>query len=232
MSGAQRILIIEDDPDVAEGLLESIGREGFEVVWCSTGGEGVARSRSWRPHVVVLDVRLPDGSGFDFCQQMRQEGMRQPIIILSARADEVDRVLGLERGADDYIAKPFRVAELIARIRAQIRRAYGGLSAAEANLLYAGDLVIDRSRALVTRGGREIPLTPIEFRLLVLFAQHPGQALTRSQLIDGVWGGSAEYSDPRSVNVHIRHLREKTEADPSDPALILTVQGVGYRLAT
>jgi DNA-binding response OmpR family regulator len=232
MAGTQRILVVEDDPSVAEGLLESIGREGFDVQWCSTGEGGIECARAWRPHAVILDVRLPDGSGFDVCQQMRQEGMRHPILMLTARTDEVDRVLGLERGADDYVTKPFRVAELLARIRAQIRRAYGDLSSAESDVLYAGDLVIDRSRALVAKGGREIALTPIEFRLLVFFAQHPGQALSREQLIDGVWGSAGEYSDPRSVNVHIRHLREKVEDDPSDPELILTVTGIGYRLAT
>jgi DNA-binding response OmpR family regulator len=232
MSASQRVLVIEDDPAVGEGLVESIGREGFDVRWETTGYGGMSSARSWRPHVLILDIRLPDGSGFDVCQQMRQDGLRQPIIMLTARTDEVDRVLGLERGPDDYLTKPFRVAELLARIRAQLRRAYGDLSSAEADVLYAGDLVIDRSRATVTQGGRAIGLTPIEFRLLVFLAQHPGQAFSRAQLIDNVWGSSGEYFDPKAVNVHIRHLRAKVEEDPSDPELILTVHGVGYRLAT
>jgi DNA-binding response OmpR family regulator len=232
MNAAQRVLVIEDDPAVAEGLVESISREGFEVRWEPTGGGGLSAAREWRPHAIILDVRLPDGSGFDICQQMRKEGLRQPIMMLTARADEVDRVLGLERGADDYITKPFRVAELIARIRAQLRRAYGDLSSAEADVLYAGDLVIDRTRAVVTQGGRDVLLTPTEFRLLVFLAQHPGQAFTRAQLVDNVWGSNGQFYDQRSVNVHIRHLREKIEADPSDPDLILTVHGIGYRLAT
>ena len=228
----QNILVIEDDPAVAEALLEGLGGEGFNVAWESTGAAGVTHARNESPHLIVLDVRLPDGSGFDFCREIRQLGLRQPVLMLTVQSDEVDKVLGLEMGADDYLTKPYRLRELIARIRSLLRRAYGELSSAEADILYADDLTIDRTRATVTRGGREINLTPTEFRLLVFLAQHPGQVFSRMQLIDNVWGSDGEFYDDRTVSVHVRRLREKIEIEPSDPRIVLTVPGLGYRLAT
>jgi DNA-binding response OmpR family regulator len=225
-----KILVVEDDPAVAEGLLEGIGDAGFDVHWESTGTNGVAWARDHTPHLVVLDVRLPDGSGFDFCRQMRSAGMRQPILMLTVQSDEVDKVLGLEMGADDYLTKPYRLRELIARIRSLLRRTYGELSSAEANILYVDDLVVDRSRATVSREGKDLALTPTEYRLLVFMAQHPGQAFTRSQLIERVWGSDGEFYDDKTVSVHIRRLREKIEDEPSDPRLVVTVPGIGYRL--
>jgi DNA-binding response OmpR family regulator len=231
MERQQTILVIEDDPAVAEGLVEGIGREGFDVHWEATGTSGVAYARDESPQLVVLDVRLPDGSGHDFCRQMRQLGLRQPILMLTVESDELDKVLGLEMGADDYLTKPYRLRELIARIRALLRRTYGELSAAEADVLYIDDLVIDRTSARVTRAGRPLNLTPTEFRLLVFLAQHPGQAFTRYQLIENVWGSDGELYDDKTVSVHIRRLREKIEPDPGNPEIVLTVPGVGYRLA-
>jgi DNA-binding response OmpR family regulator len=228
----QTILVIEDDPAVAEALVEGISTEGFSVTWESTGEAGVAFARDHSPHLIVLDVRLPDGSGFDFCRQIRQLGLRMPILMLTVQSDEVDKVLGLEMGADDYLTKPYRLRELIARIRSLLRRAYGELSSAEADVLYADDLTIDRTRATVSRSGRELNLTPTEFRLLVFLAQHPGQAFSRMQLIENVWGADGEFYDDKTVSVHIRRLREKIEAEPSNPRIVLTVPGVGYRLAT
>jgi len=229
---ANTILVVEDDPAVAEGLVEGLGREGFDVHWESTGGGGVAYARDNAPHLVVLDVRLPDGSGFDFCRQMRQLGLRQPVLMLTVQSDELDKVLGLEMGADDYLTKPYRLRELIARIRSLLRRAYGELSSVEADVLYVGDLVVDRTRASVSREGRELNLTPTEFRLLVFLAQHPGQAFSRGQLIEKVWGSDGDYYDDKTVSVHVRRLREKIEADPSHPDIVLTVPGIGYRLST
>jgi len=226
------ILVVEDDPGVAEALTEGITREGFDVHWESTGKGGVSYARDAAPHLVILDVRLPDGSGFDYCRQMRQLGLRQPILMLTVQSDEVDKVLGLEMGADDYLTKPYRLRELIARVRSLLRRAYGELSSTEADILYVDDLVIDRTRAAVSRGGHGINLTPTEFRLLVFLAQHPGQAFSRTQLIENVWGSHGDYYDDKTVSVHIRRLREKIELEPSDPNIILTVPGVGYRLAT
>ena len=232
MSNDADILLIEDDPAIAESLTEGLGQEGYSVYWESTGTGGVAYARDKNPRLVVLDVRLPDGSGFDFCREMRRLGLRQPILILTVQSEEVDKVLGLEMGADDYLTKPYRLRELIARVRALLRRAYGELSTVEADLLYVADLVVDRTRARVTRGEKQINLTPTEFRLLVFLAQHPGQVFSRGQLMEQVWGHSADYYDDKTVNVHIRRLREKIEIDPSDPRLVLTVPGLGYRLAT
>jgi len=232
MSQPTCILLIEDDPAVARSLQDGLERDGYAVTWKASGQEGIQVACEQAPHLIILDVRLPDGSGFDFCRQMRQLGLRQPILMLTVQQDEMDKVLGLEMGADDYVTKPFRLRELLSRIRALLRRAYGELSASGADVLYAGDLVIDRGRGQVWRGSRLVNLTPTEFRLLVYLAQNPGQALNRAQILDAVWGYAADVESERTVNVHIRRLREKIELDPSRPALILTVPGIGYRLVT
>jgi len=230
MKQPSHILIIEDDPAVARSLQDGLEREGYRTTWKATGIEGVDYARDHGPQLIILDVRLPDGSGFDFCRQIRQLGLRQPVLMLTVRADEMDKVLGLEMGADDYLTKPYGLRELLSRVRALLRRAYGELSATDADLLYVGDLVIDRGRGQVRRGDRPINLTPTEFRLLAFLARHPGQALGRAQIIDGVWGYTADVESERTVDVHVRRLREKVEPDPGRPALILTVPGIGYRL--
>jgi DNA-binding response OmpR family regulator len=224
------LLLIEDDPAIARSLKDGLERDGFQVIWKATGGEGIEFARRSNPHLILLDVRLPDGSGFDVCRRLRGLGLRQPVIILTVQNEEVDKVLGLEMGADDYITKPFSLRELLARIRAQLRRAYGELAGSSAELLFAGDLVIDPARGQALRGDQALNLTPTEFRLLAYLAQHRGQALTRPQIIRAVWGYAPDVESERTVNVHIRRLREKVELDPSRPALILTVPGIGYRL--
>lgn len=226
------ILIIEDDPAVALSLRQGLEREGYAVAWKDSGADGVAHASQANPHLILLDIRLPDISGFDVCRRLRQQGLRMPIIMLTARQEEVDKVLGLEIGADDYVTKPFGLRELLSRIRAQLRRSYGELAGADSKLLYAGDLVIDCSRGQVARGDDSISLTPLEFRLLCFLAQHPGQALTRAQILDAVWGYAPDAESERIVNVHIHRLRDKVELDPSHPSLILTVPGIGYRLVT
>lgn len=231
MNQPYHILVIEDDPAVGRVLQESLKRDGYIVTWKTEGLPGIAFARNHNPHLIILDVRLPDGSGFDFCRQMRSQGLRQPILILTVRADEVDKVLGLEMGADDYLTKPYNFHELLARVRALLRRAYGELATTGGDVLYAGDLMIDRSRGQVNRGSQSLNLTPTEFRLLVHLAQHAGQALTRSQLLDAVWGYDGEVTDENTVMVHIRRLRQKVELDPGRPQLILTVPGIGYRFA-
>jgi DNA-binding response OmpR family regulator len=227
---APQILVIEDDPSVAKALSVGIGQEGYEVHCEGTAAGGLAYARDKSPQLIVLDVRLPDGSGFDVCHQLRQMGLRQPILMLTVQSDEVDKVLGLEMGADDYLTKPYRLRELIARIRALMRRTYGELSSAEADMLFAGDLVIDRTSGQVTRGGMRINLTPTEFRLLAFLAQNPRRAFSRAQLLEQVWGYAGEYFDEKMVTSHIRRLREKIEPEPSDPTIVVTVPGIGYRL--
>lgn len=224
------ILLIEDDPSVAKSLQKGLELDHYEVSWKDTGASGVAFARDHHPHLIILDIRLPDGTGFDFCRQIRQLGLNQPILMLTVQGEETDKVLGLEMGADDYITKPFSLRELRSRIRAHLRRAYGEFSSADANLQFVGDLVIDHTRGQVLRDGQNLNLTPIEFRLLVYLARHRGQALSRSQIVAAVWGYTSDLESERTVNVHIRRLREKVELNPSQPSLILTVPGIGYRI--
>ena len=226
------ILLIEDDPAVARGLTDGLEREGYSVTWKDDGATGIQYAIQQSPQLIILDVRLPDASGFDICQQLRSRGVSQPILILTVQREEIDKVLGLEMGADDYVTKPFSLHELKSRVRALLRRAYGELSVSDANLMYVRDLIIDRARGQVRRDSKIISLTPTEFRLLVYLAQHKHQALHRSKILDAVWGYDASPENERVVNVHIRRLREKVEIDPSKPTLILTVPGIGYRLVS
>jgi DNA-binding response OmpR family regulator len=228
---SSNILIIEDDPAVAQSLQDGLVRAGFEVTWKSCGEDGMLFAQHNAVHLILLDVRLPDGSGLDFCRQMRQRGLHAPIIILTAQHEALDKVLGLEMGADDYVTKPYDLRELISRIRAQLRRAYGEFSSTEANQIAVGDLLLDLSSGQVFRDGAPINLTPIEFRLLTYLARHRGQVLSRGQIVEAVWGHSTDLDSEQAVNVHIRRLREKIEVDSSHPALILTVPGLGYKLA-
>lgn len=227
---AKHILIVEDDPAVGRSLQDGLTREGYTVTWQKTGGDGLSSARTAQPHLIILDVRLPDGSGFDFCRRMRQAGIHQPILILTVQNEELDKVLGLEMGADDYLTKPYSLRELLARVRALLRRAYGELST-ENTLLYAGDLTIDLARAQVLHGREHLSLTPTEFRLLIYLVQNAQQALTRPQILAAVWGYDTDVENEQTVNVQIRRLREKVELDPSHPTLILTVPGIGYRFA-
>jgi DNA-binding response OmpR family regulator len=231
MIQSPHILLIEDDPAVARGLQDGLIREDYQVIWKTSGGDGIGYARDHHPHLIILDVRLPDGSGFDFCRQIRQLGLKQPILMLTVQRDEIDKVLGLEMGADDYVTKPFSLRELLSRVRALLGRAYGDLSSMNTNLLYIYDLIIDRGRGQVWRGHEALNLTPTELRLLIFLSQHRGQALTRAQILDAVWGYDADVDNERAVNVHIRRLREKVELDPDRPVLILTVPGIGYRLS-
>jgi DNA-binding response OmpR family regulator len=225
-----RILIIEDDPALAQSVKRGLERENYSVIWKKLGAEGMAYARDHYPHLILLDVRLPDGSGFDFCRQMRQAGLRQPILMVTVEREEVDKILGLEMGADDYITKPFGFRELVSRIRAQLRRAYGDLSVREAEILHVGDMIIDQIRGQVRRGDEIIHLSPTSLRLLVYLARHRGQVLTRTQIVRAVWGHTADPESERIVDVQIRRLRVKTETDPGNPELIVTVPGIGYRL--
>jgi DNA-binding response OmpR family regulator len=232
-SQPKHILLIEDDHAIAQSLQAGLEREGYLVTWKDNGAAGLACAQERHPHLILLDIRLPDISGFDVCRQLRQLKLRQPLIMLTARAEDSDKILGLEMGADDYVTKPVSLGVLLSHIRAQLRRAYGEFSSTagdDADMLYAGDLSISRCRGQAVRGEKTLNLTPIEFRLLVYLAQHPGLALTRAQILDAVWGYAPDVESERTVNVHIRRLREKVELDPGNPTLILTVPGIGYRL--
>jgi DNA-binding response OmpR family regulator len=226
----ERILIVEDERAVARGLEYGLRAEGFDVLWAQSGQSALAMARRESPHLILLDIRLPDISGFDVCRQLRGQGRRQPILMLTARDEEVDKVLGLELGADDYLIKPFSIRELISRIRALLRRAYGELAAAapEQRLVF-GPIVIDTERLLVLRDGQPVELTPIEFRLLRCLANNPGRPLSREQLIEAIWGYDSEIGSDRTIDVHVRHLRQKLEQDPANPRWLLTVRGVGYK---
>lgn len=226
------ILIIEDDPAVGQSLRSGLTEEGFRVSWRKEGRAGIQLAQEQQPHLIILDVRLPDGSGLDFCREMRNLNLKQPILMLTARRDELDKVLGLEMGADDYLTKPYGLRELLARVRALLRRAYGDLSSqtADQTTIYVADLTINLDTAEVWRGSDPVNLTPTEYRLLIFLARHPGQALSRAQILEAVWQDSGGIESERTVNVHIRRLREKIEPTPSNPTIILTVPGIGYRL--
>ena len=223
-----QILVVEDHDAVAMGLRYGLEREGFEVERAATVAE--ARRLAAGADLILLDIRLPDGDGFELCRELRAAGLRQPVIMLTARDDLVDKIVGLEVGADDYMTKPFELREVIARIRAHLRRAYGPLAAPQGDLLRVGKLSIDLAAQRVTRDGDEIQLTGTEFRLLVFLAQHPDRPLDRHTLLDEVWGYEEYVGDPRTVDVHIRNLRQKIEEDPQEPRIIVTVRGAGYKL--
>ena len=226
----ERILIIEDERAVARGLEYGLENEGFTVLLAENGLKGLDLSRTQNPQLILLDIRLPDMSGFDVCRQLRSEGARMPILMLTARDESIDRVLGLELGADDYVVKPYDLRELIARIRALLRRAYGELSEVNrGRLITFGDIEVDLEQLRVSRCGKPVFLTPTEFRLLRYLVENPRIPSSRATLIEAVWGYSGELGSDRTVDVHIRHLREKLENDPANPQLIITVRGAGYR---
>lgn len=227
---AERILIVEDERAVARGLEYGLEKEGFAVLWAPTGQRALEIARTQDPRLILLDLRLPDINGIDLCRQLRAEGRRLPILMLTARDEALDKVLGLELGADDYVVKPFDLRELIARIRALLRRAYGELAqAARSEKIAFGEVEVDLEQLRVTRRGQPVFLTPTEFRLLRYLASHPNRPFSREALIEAVWGYAAGIGSSRTVDVHIRHLREKLEDDPAEPRWIVTVRGVGYR---
>lgn len=225
-------MIVEDEPAVARGVQVALEREGYEVTVVGTGEEALERVAGLAPELVLLDVRLPGIDGFETCRRLRRE-TRAPVIFLTARADEVDKVVGLEIGGDDYLVKPFGVRELVSRVKAQFRRAYGELAEAGAGgTLRRGDLVIDLERRRVTRDGQRVNLTTTEFDLLRHLAAKPGRVFTRSQLLELVRDyDDALEADERTINVHVSHIRDKIEPDPAQPRYIRTVRGVGYAFA-
>lgn len=222
---APKILVVDDDPAISEMLTIVLESEGFEPITVTDGAEALPAFRDIQPELVLLDLMLPGLNGVDICKAIRR-GSAVPIIMLTAKTDTVDVVLGLESGADDYITKPFKPKELIARVRARLRRSEE--EPQDSETLEVGDLVIDVPEHTVKRGDEEISLTPIEFDLLLQLAQKPGQVHSREELLENVWG-YRHASDTRLVNVHIQRLRAKIEKDPEDPQIVLTVRGVGYK---
>ncbi len=220
------ILVVEDDPILREVLVYNLERQGHEVLEATTGTQGLERIRQEHPDLVVLDIMLPELDGFTLTRQVREEGNPVPILMLTARADEIDRVLGLELGADDYLTKPFSMREFLARVKALLRRARS--QAAPEAVLRFGDLVIDTLRHEVRRAGKPLHLKPREYDLLLFLARNRGRVLSRALILERVWGWEFE-GGSRTVDVHIRRLRAKIEPDPRRPTRIVTVRGVGYR---
>ena len=229
---AATILIVEDEHAVARGIQYALQQEGYEVAVARSGEEGLEVATRQAPDLVVLDVRLPGMDGFEVLRRLRAAGAKMPVLVLTARDDEVDKVIGLELGADDYLTKPFGLRELMSRIKALLRRAYGDLAdAAGGRVIRHGDLLIDLERRRVQRGDRRISLTPTEFEILRHLASRPGRVYTRSELLELLRDYEALDQDEKTINVHVSHLREKLEDDPSDPQFILTVRGAGYAFA-
>ncbi|MBM9459313.1 response regulator transcription factor [Nocardioides sp. zg-536] len=218
-----RVLVVDDDAPLAEMLAIVLSSEGFESRICPRGDTALAAFRDYRPDLVLLDLMLPGKDGIDVCKEIRAES-GVPIVMLTAKGDTVDIVVGLESGADDYVVKPFKPKELIARIRARVRRTDN----VGPETLTVRDIDIDVAGHAVTRDGVEISLTPLEFDLLLALARRPGQVLTRQQLLEEVWGYH-HAADTRLVNVHVQRLRSKVEHDPEHPEIVLTVRGVGYK---
>ena len=229
---AATILIVEDESAVARGLEYALTQEGYTVTLARTGEDGLQAAVNQAPDLVILDVRLPGMDGFEVLRRLRADGAKMPVLFLTARDDEVDKVIGLELGADDYLTKPFGLRELMSRIKALLRRAYGDLAdAAGGRGIRHRDLLIDLERRRVSRGQRRISLTATEFEILRHLATRPGRVYTRRELLDLIRDYEALDQDEKTINVHVSHLREKLEDDPADPVFILTVRGVGYQFA-
>lgn len=220
-----RVLLVEDDGAIVRTLTDLLVGEGFSVVAEATQAAAQQRLASERFDIALLDVTLAEGNGFAVCAAAREVAPDMPVIFLTASDDEYSTVAGLDMGAADYIAKPFRARELVSRMRGALRRT----SPAE-NVLTVGDVRLDVTSGVVTRGGAEVFLSALEYRLLLYFLQHKGKLVTREMLRDAVWDSAGEYVSDNALNVYIKRLREKVEADPSDPRVIVTVRGLGYKV--
>ena len=228
MEARPTVLLVDDEESVQKLLAYPLEREGYRVVQARDGEEALERYRAETVDLVVLDLMLPRLDGLAVCRRLREERSAVPIIMLTARGDEGDKVLGLELGADDYITKPFSIREFMSRVRALLRRAQLPPLGAREEVIEVDGVRIDTARRSVEVEGEQAQLTYLEFELLHMLATNPGRVFTRKALLDRLWGGS-EFRDPRTIDVHVRHLREKIERDPSQPALIYTVRGAGYR---
>ncbi len=224
-----RILFVEDETAVAIGMIDRLNSEGYEVQWAQTGIEGYERARARNCDLIVLDVMLPGRNGFDICRDLRREGLTAPVLMLTARGEVVDRVLGLKLGADDYVQKNCEPVELMARIEALLRRSTGGVAATVERAEF-GDVHVDLKNHKVTRAGTPLTFSPVEFRLLEYLIERRGSVVTREELLENVWCLDGDTLS-RTVDVHIAGLRKKIESDSRYPRFLLTVKGAGYKLA-
>lgn len=226
----KKILIVEDDASIALGLEGAISDEGYEAKVARTGPDGYQLAKEWRPDLIVLDLMMPGMSGMEICKRLRDEGETVPIIMVTARAEEDDKVLGLELGANDYVTKPFSLRELLARVKAHLRPVEGGSNgrtASEAGLYRFGNVVVDCKRHEVRRNGAPQELTNREFRLLEYLIHHPGELISRDRLLEEIWGYNV-FPNTRTVDNHILRLRKHIEPDPENPRYIKTIRGAGY----
>ncbi len=230
MTDSDKILIVEDDRNLLDTLAYNLGKEGYQVVTAGDGDEALAVARREKPNLILLDIMLPKLSGLEVCRILRKE-MIVPILILTAKAEETDKIVGLEIGADDYMTKPFSLSELLARVRAMLRRAkmVEKQTRPEDALLKFGDIEIDVARHRASKGPTTLELTPKEFDLLVFMARNKGFVFSRDKLLEKVWGYDFA-GDTRTVDVHVRWLREKIEDNPKRPKILVTVRGAGYKL--
>ncbi len=221
----QQILLVEDDKTIALGLSYSLEKEGYGVTVCRDAACALREIQSRRFALAILDVSLPDGNGYDICRAVKA-GSDTPVIFLTVYSEESSVVKGLDMGADDYVAKPFRLRELLSRVRTVLRRAGGG----EKDEISVGGITVNTKQAKVVKNGVEIPLTALEYRLLMILAMNRGQLLTRSRLLEDIWDIGGDFVNDNTLTVYIKRLREKIEDDPQNPALIRTVRGLGYRM--
>jgi DNA-binding response OmpR family regulator len=226
-NGSARILLVDDEQSIQTLLSYPLRKDGYHVTSALDGSEALRRFEEGRFDLVILDLMLPQMGGVEVCRQLRSRS-QVPIIMLTAKGSETDKVAGLEVGADDYITKPFSMREFRSRVKAALRRSRMGREASEGGAIECGELTIDFDRRMVTLDAEEVKVTYVEFEILGALARSPGRVLTRETLLEHVWGDS-DYRDPRTVDVHIRHLREKLERDPKEPEYLFTVRGVGYR---
>jgi len=225
--GQKKILVVEDERDINELVSYNLKKQGFITESAFNGAEALRKIQKGKYDLIVLDLMLPEMDGMELCRILRAERAPVPIIMLTARSEEIDRVLGLELGADDYVVKPFSTRELMARVKAVLRRAAAGAEGGIGKILKTGDLEIDGEKFLVKKKGKPVTLSAMEFKLLNYLAERPGKVFSRDFLLDALWGNDS-FVEPRTVDVHIRRLREKIEDDASNPVYILTKRAVGY----
>ena len=225
------VLVVEDEPNLLMALKYTLEQEGYDTLTATDGESGLNMAQSRNPDLVILDVMLPSLDGFEVCRILRRQS-NVPILMLTARGEEVDRVVGLELGADDYVTKPFSMRELLARVRNMLRRSSAPAPERpqeDDEIIRSGNLIIDQASHSITLDGEELPMKPKEFSLIVLLAANRGRAFTRDQIIERLWGYDYVGNSSRTVDVHVRWLREKIEPEPSKPRRIVTIRGVGYR---